>query len=67
MTRVMQIMAEYPRFFVDLMMVEELGLMMPQVGDSPWKDGFYTFCSFVFFGTWPLLGYVVFAKVSQDG
>ena len=32
-------------------------LQVPDPDDNPWVDGFVTFCSFVFFGTIPLLGY----------
>lgn len=53
-------MAEYPDFFVDVMMAEELELRVPDPDDNPWWDGAVTFGSFVVFGTVPLLAYVVF-------
>eukprot|EP00163_Fabomonas_tropica_P007457 TRINITY_DN1718_c0_g2_i2.p1 TRINITY_DN1718_c0_g2~~TRINITY_DN1718_c0_g2_i2.p1 ORF type:complete len:281 (-),score=75.71 TRINITY_DN1718_c0_g2_i2:193-1035(-) len=57
--KVINIMAKYEEFFIDIMMVEELGLMSDE-DENPWKSGAITFGAFVFFGTWPLLGYVIF-------
>mmetsp|Transcript_32500 Transcript_32500/g.51704 ORF Transcript_32500/g.51704 Transcript_32500/m.51704 type:complete len:148 (+) Transcript_32500:507-950(+) len=57
---VIRLMSEHRDFFVDIMMVEELGLQVPDGDDNPWFDGFVTFCAFVFFGFFPLLGYCVF-------
>uniref|UniRef100_A0A7S1CNE0 Uncharacterized protein n=1 Tax=Bicosoecida sp. CB-2014 TaxID=1486930 RepID=A0A7S1CNE0_9STRA len=56
-------MAKYPDFFVDVMMVEELELQVPDPDDNPIWDGLVTFCSFVVFGTVPLLGYVAFSSL----
>lgn len=56
-------MAKYPEFFVDVMMVEELELQVPDEDDNPAWDGLVTFTSFVIFGTVPLLGYVAFASL----
>ena len=56
---VIDVMAKYKNFFLDVMMVEELGLMPPDEDDSPWKNGLVTFASFVFFGFIPLLSYVL--------
>ena len=53
---IIDIMAEYRSFFVDVMMVEELDLQVPPEDANPWIDGFITFCSFVFFGFFPLTG-----------
>lgn len=36
---VIDIMAKYNEFFVDLMMVQELNLQVPDPDDNPWKDG----------------------------
>jgi vacuolar iron transporter family protein len=49
--------------FVDIMMVEELGIMTPDPDDSPWKNGLVTFGAFCVFGTVPLLPYVVHVSV----
>jgi len=58
-TSVVNTMAKYKDFFLDKMMTDELGLMVPDEDENPWKDGFITFLSFVFFGIFPLLGYLV--------
>ena len=57
--------AKYPDFFIDMMMLMELEMRVPGDDENPWKDGFVTFCSFVFFGTFPLLAYVVFDTDSK--
>ena len=54
---VVRTMAKYEDFFVDRMMTDELELMVPDEDENPWWDGFITFCSFVFFGVFPLLAY----------
>jgi len=54
---VVRTMAKYEDFFVDRMMTDELDLMVPDPDDNPWFDGLVTFCSFVFFGVFPLLAY----------
>mmetsp|Transcript_960 Transcript_960/g.2264 ORF Transcript_960/g.2264 Transcript_960/m.2264 type:complete len:301 (-) Transcript_960:654-1556(-) len=57
---VIDLMADHRDFFVDVMMVEELGLQVPTGDENPWFEGFVTFCSFIFFGFFPLLGYCIF-------
>ena len=37
----------------------ELDLQVPNQDDPPWKHGLVTFCSFIFFGLFPLLGYAI--------
>lgn len=37
--QVIKTMSKYEDFFVDVMMVEELGLQPPEEGDNPWKGG----------------------------
>jgi DNA damage-binding protein 1 len=56
--------AEYPELFVEFMMNFELDLPIPNEDDNPWKHGLVTFCSFVFFGLFPLLGYAVLYNTS---
>jgi len=51
--------AEYPDLFVEFMMNFELDLQVPNQDDPPWKHGLVTFCSFIFFGLFPLLGYAI--------
>jgi DNA damage-binding protein 1 len=52
-------MAKYKEFFINVMMAEELELQVPDEDDNPWIDGGVTFLSFVFFGTIPLLAFAV--------
>lgn len=59
-TTVIDIFAQHKDMFVDLMMVEELGLEVPDDDAAPWKDGLVTFCSFLVFGSVPLWCYVIF-------
>ena len=42
-------MAKYKEFFINVMMAEELELQVPDEDDNPWIDGGVTFLSFVFF------------------
>jgi len=65
-TKVIHLMSEHRDFFIDVMMVEELGLQVPDEDENPWLDGFITFCSFIFFGFFPLLGYCVFPFAFPD-
>lgn len=65
-TTCITLMAEHRDFFVDLMLVEELGLQVPDEDANPWFDGFVTFCSFIVFGFMPLLGYCVFPFLYPD-
>jgi VIT1/CCC1 family predicted Fe2+/Mn2+ transporter len=54
--------------FVDIMMVEELGLMPPEETDASWKNGLVTFGAFCLFGTVPLLPYIGHVSVfGPDG
>ena len=44
----------YTDYFVDHMMAQELGQLVPDDGENPWFDGLVTFCSFMIFGFIPL-------------
>lgn len=58
---VIETMAKYKEFFVDIMMKEELELQCPEedhVKESV-KEGIIMFLSFACFGAFPLLGYVI--------
>ena len=63
--RIIQLMThkkEYYSYFVEHMMVQELGLKVPDAGDNPAKNGFIAFSSFLFFGgipLWPYIGFLV--------
>lgn len=71
-TSVIQTMAKYKDFFVDIMMTEELGLQVPEEDHKTesMKEGVVMFCSFASFGALPILGYVIipwlFPSVGQD-
>jgi VIT1/CCC1 family predicted Fe2+/Mn2+ transporter len=51
---------EYTDYFIDHMMVQELGQVVPDSSDSPVKNGLVTFISFMLFGFVPLLAYIIF-------
>lgn len=52
-------MAKYEDFFIDHMMVIELELMPPDTQSNPIKNGLITFFSFIFFGSVPLLSFLI--------
>lgn len=70
---VIQRMAKYKDFFVDLMMTEELSLPVPSDTGAmdAFKDGFTMFCAFAFFGMLPLIGFVLagifYPEVTSEG
>lgn len=57
---VINVFARHKKMFVDLMMVEELGIMAPDPDDSPAKSGLVTMFSFFAFGSIPLWFYTGF-------
>ena len=65
-TTILNIMAKYKDFFIDHMMIQELEIypVDPNADDydpyQPFKNGIVTFCSFLLFGSIPLLSYVIF-------
>jgi len=66
--QVITTMAKYKDFFVDLMMVQELELQVPEedhVKES-FREGVVMFCSFAGFGAMPLLGYVIIPGTFPD-
>jgi len=71
-TVVIQTMAKYKDFFVDIMMTEELGLQVPEEDHraESMKEGVVMFCAFASFGALPILGYVIipalFPNVGSD-
>ena len=60
-TQVIETMAKYKDFFVDIMMTEELALQVPEEDHKieSMKEGVVMFCAFATFGSLPLLGYVI--------
>eukprot|EP00056_Hartaetosiga_gracilis_P010872 m.162237 g.162237 ORF g.162237 m.162237 type:complete len:385 (-) comp13405_c2_seq1:1354-2508(-) len=60
---IMGIMCGHKDFFIDHMMVQELGLMPPDEDESPAKNGAVMFFSFLIFGLIPLISYLAFQTV----
>lgn len=65
-TQVIEISAMYPEFFLENMMVFELGLMPPDEDDAAWKNGVVTFLAFCLFGFVPLLAYIILPPMDVD-
>lgn len=63
---ILNLMAKQDEFFIDHMMVQELGMMPPDPSDSPAKSGAVMFASFLFVGAIPLLAYLVFFEIPWD-
>eukprot|EP00921_Rhytidocystis_pertsovi_P020300 GHVQ01032263.1.p1 GENE.GHVQ01032263.1~~GHVQ01032263.1.p1 ORF type:complete len:199 (+),score=26.97 GHVQ01032263.1:432-1028(+) len=55
---IVDITFKYKRFFIQHMMVEELGLMVGEDGPTPIRRGMVMFLSFVIFGLVPLAGFI---------
>lgn len=55
--KMVDILAKNPKVWVDVMMVEELGLIPDD--ENPIKNAIVTFLSFCFFGLIPILPYIV--------
>ena len=55
---VIDIMSKHKDWFVDHMMVHELGLMPPDEDDNPAMTGLVTFLAFILFGFIPLIAYI---------
>jgi len=55
--KMVSIISKYPKAWVDIMMVEELGIV--ESTESPLKNAFVTFFSFAIFGLIPILAYVL--------
>lgn len=65
---VVETMAKYKEFFVDIMMSQELELQVPEENHvtESMKEGGVMFCAFAFFGALPLLGYVIIPEAFPD-
>mmetsp|Transcript_23624 Transcript_23624/g.43636 ORF Transcript_23624/g.43636 Transcript_23624/m.43636 type:complete len:228 (-) Transcript_23624:77-760(-) len=65
---VINTMAKYQDFFVDVMMAEELQLQVPDddYKMENFKEGVVMFCSFATFGAFPLLGYAIIPATFPD-
>lgn len=63
---VVHTIAKYDDILLELLMLEKLQLQLPEDDESPWKDGFITFLSFVVFGFIPLFMYSVAPLLDPD-
>ncbi len=52
--------------FVDHMMIQELGAIVPGDDENPIRNGVVTFFSFIIFGSVPLWAYVIFYGTKYD-
>lgn len=64
-TTIVDILAKDLNVFVDVMMVEELGIMPEDEKENPLKNGVVTFVSFLVFGCVPLLAYIGTGGLNQ--
>lgn len=64
---ILEIMAKHKNFFVDHMMIQELGLMSPDGEESPAKHGLVMFVAFVLFGLIPKLPYMFLFGIHFSG
>ena len=60
--RVVEILSKYDKAWIDVMMVEELGII--ESDESPLKNAFATFLSFIIFGFIPLFSYILSMLIS---
>lgn len=63
---ILELMAKNDDFFVDHMMIQELGIMPPDPKDSPMKNGAVTFGAFLIVGSIPLIAYLIFHQIKWD-
>jgi len=64
-TIIIETMSKYEDIFVDVMMVEELGLMPPEE-ESSFMNGLVTFVAFSLFGFVPLMPYLI-GRLAKSG
>jgi len=61
--RIVEILARDRKVFVDIMMVEELGIMPDEEYQIAWKHGLVNFTSFLAFGIVPLVCYIIYIAI----
>jgi VIT1/CCC1 family predicted Fe2+/Mn2+ transporter len=66
-TMMVDLMSSNKKAFVDVMMVQELGLKSDVDVWGPLKSGFCNFFSFIFFGSIPLIIYVITSIIDAGG
>lgn len=52
-------LAKYPKFWVEHMLLHEIGILPPSEEDSSWRSSTAMFVSFLLFGFVPILSYIV--------
>jgi len=62
--RVVELISKNKKGFVDIMMVEELGILPDAESEVPWKNGLANFVSFLIFGIIPIIPYVIYVPIS---
>jgi len=65
-TELVDILSRNKTYFIENMMVEELGLLPPDPEDSPAKHGLVTFLAFCVMGIVPLLTFMVAAIIQSS-
>jgi VIT1/CCC1 family predicted Fe2+/Mn2+ transporter len=63
---ILHTMAKYRKMFVDHMMVMELDINPGDDSANPAKNGFVTFCSFIAFGSVPVICYAIMYGAGYD-
>jgi len=63
--RIVDILSRNERLFVDIMMVEELGILPEDEKDTPWKHGLANFFAYLLFGAVPLVVYVSYSVLHK--
>ncbi|PKI45385.1 hypothetical protein CRG98_034190 [Punica granatum] len=56
---VVRIFAKYKDILVDEKMMAQKGILPPEEAYKPWKNGLVTFAAFIFFGSAPLLSFII--------
>ena len=65
-TIVARILSQYPKFWIEHMMLTEIGMLPADENESPFLSGFVMFVSFVLFGSVPLLSYYLLSFGSMQ-
>jgi len=63
--KLVEILSKDKNRFIDIMMIEELGIMPDDESQIPWKHGVVNFSSFVIFGIVPLLAYALYVGIQS--
>jgi VIT1/CCC1 family predicted Fe2+/Mn2+ transporter len=64
--KVVEIISKYKDIIADHKLTMRQGLLPPDPGDSPLKNGLVTFISFLCFGSLPLLSYLVLSPFTNN-